>query len=205
MSKTDFKKTLKQFYGTKAGVFEVVEVPEFQFLSIEGDGGPASESYGDALMTLYPVAYALKFISKTRDRDYVVPPLEGLWWADDMNSFLTRDKAQWKWRAMIMTPDWITGQDFQEAIERTVKKKALPALNELKFERFAEGLSIQTLHIGSYDDEGPVLQQMHHQEIPNLGMRMVGLHHEIYFNDPRKVPAAKLKTLLRQPIRKLQS
>lgn len=202
MTKIDFKKTLKNLYGTKTGAFDLVQVPRMRFLSITGDGGPVGQAYADALKTLYPVAYGLKFMSKERGSDYVVPPLEALWWADDMSSFITRKKDQWKWRAMIMTPDWITEEDFKQSVTKAAAKKVLPALETLKFENFEEGLVLQTLHIGSYDDEGPILKQMHCEEIPKLGFEMTGHHHEVYFNDPRKVPAEKLKTLLRQPVRR---
>jgi hypothetical protein len=150
------------------------------------------------------VAYKVKFASKKElGQDYTVPPLEGLWWAEDMQSFTTRrDKSQWHWTMMIMQPEWITQEMVDAAIEAVAKKKDLPALPKLCLETYHEGLAVQILHIGSYDDEGPTLHRMHHEFIPRNGYEMVGKHHEIYLGDPRKVAPEKFKTVLRQPIQK---
>jgi hypothetical protein len=132
-----------------------------------------------------------------------VAPLEGLWWAEDMESFTTRrDKSQWDWTMMIVQPEWITQEMVGQAIEAATKKKDLPALPKLRLETYHEGLCVQILHIGSYDDEGPTLHRTHHEFIPENGYEMVGKHHEIYLGDPRKMAPEKLKTVLRQPIRK---
>jgi hypothetical protein len=134
----------------------------------------------------------------------VVPPLEGLWWAEDMDAFaVKRDKSAWDWTMMIMQPEWIARDIFAEGVRQAAKSKDLPALPELRFEPYHEGLAAQILHIGSYDDEGPVLHRLHHEFMPQNGLEFAGKHHEIYLSDPRKVAPEKLKTILRQPVRKL--
>jgi len=204
MVKIDFKKELKHLYNPSKKAFAVVDVEPMQFLMIDGHGDPnTAQEYKDAIEALYPVAYKLKFTSKKQmGKDYVVPPLEGLWWAEDMETFTTREKSAWDWTMMIMQPEWITKEMVVEAVGQ-VKKKGLPALPKLRLETYHEGLSVQILHIGSYDDEGPTLHRMHHEFIPEHGYEMHGKHHEIYLSDVRKVVPEKLKTVLRQPIREI--
>ena len=201
MPKIDFKKTLKEYY-VPPKEFVIVDLPDMQFIMVEGHGDPnTTQEYQEAVEALYAVAYKMKFISKkTLEKDYVVPPLEGLWWAEDMGTFLTREKSQWDWIIMIMTPEWITAEIFTEAIHQVRKAKDPASLDLVRMERYHEGLSVQIMHIGSYDDEGPVLAQMHNDFIPNNGLVENGKHHEIYLSDPRRVAPEKLKTVLRQPV-----
>lgn len=202
--KTDFRKAMKALYGpsVKQGL-HLVAVPPMRFLMVDGEGDPNTAlDYRDALETLYPLAYAIKFASKTElGRDYVVPPLEGLWWADDMKTFVTREKGKWKWTMMLMVPEWIGPKMIDAAIAKVAKKKAPKSLGKLRVEVLEEGRAAQVLHIGSYDDEGPVLKKMHREFIPAQGLTMAGKHHEIYLSDPRRVAAEKLRTVLRQPVR----
>jgi len=204
MTKIDFKKELKYLYGPSKKDFQIVEVPKMTFLMVDGHGDPnTAAEYTQAVEALYAVAYKLKFLSKKNGQDYVVPPLEGLWWAEDMETFTSsRDKSQWDWTMMIMTPDWIQEEDFQHALLEAEKKKDNPALGKTRWETYHEGLSVQILHLGSYDDEGPILEKMHNTWIPENGYTFNGKHHEIYLSDPRRVEPEKLKTVLRQPIRK---
>jgi hypothetical protein len=151
------------------------------------------------------VSFKVKFISKKQlDKDYVVPPLEGLWWADNMDAFSTyRDKSAWDWTMMIMQPDWITPELVDEAVQQVQKSKNLPALPKLRLESYHEGLAVQIMHHGSYDDEGPTLHCLHHEFVPQNGYEMTGKHHEIYLSDARKVAPERLRTVLRQPVRKV--
>lgn len=204
VEKIDFKKQLKALYGpTKSMGFHVVEVPTTRFLMIDGHGDPnVVAAYRQAVETLYGVAYALKFASRTQlGRDYTVPPLEGLWWAADLASFAAREKDKWDWTMMIMVPDWIGPAMIASTIETVRKKKQPPALDLLRVEALEEGRAVQVLHIGSYDDEGPVLARMHEDYIPDNGWVPTGKHHEIYLGDPRKTAPEKLRTILRQPIK----
>lgn len=203
MEKVDFKKTMKALWQPPAGRFVTVEVPAMQFLMVDGKGDPnTAPAYARAVEWLYSVSYPVKFMSKKElSRDYTVAPLEGLWWAEDMTTFLTRDKAAWSWTMMIMQPDWITPDMVARAIDKAGGKLGAPP-DSLRLEAFEEGLSVQTLHIGSYDDEGPVIRRLHEEFLPQNRLIETGHHHEIYLSDPRKVPPEKLKTVLRQPVRK---
>jgi hypothetical protein len=201
-TKIDFKKHLAHLYAPRNTITEIVHVPPMSFLMIDGVGDPnTSTAYSDAVAALYSVSYGLKFMSKKLlERDFVVMPLEGLWTAANMQSFVDRKKDEWSWTMMTMQPDWITNEAVAETIEATVRKKNLAALPLLRFEVFDEGESIQTLHIGSYDDEGPIIAQMHDVFMPAHKLRPKGKHHEIYLSDPRKTEASKLRTILRQPV-----
>jgi hypothetical protein len=204
--KVDLKRELPA-YSARAGRFDVVTVPDLQYLMIDGHGDPnTSAEYRDAITTLFPVAYALKFFSKRElDRDYAVMPLEALWWADDMASFTTaRDKSRWSWTALNLVPDWLTAEHVDAAVAATRAKGVAPAalqqLDALRLESLDEGLCVQTLHVGSYDDEAPVLARMHDEVIPSHGLTMTGRHHEIYLSDARRTAPEKLRTILRQPV-----
>jgi hypothetical protein len=207
VTKMDLKKELKHLYLPSSKAFSVVDVPAMRYLMIDGHGDPNTEqSYKDAVEALYVVAYKLKFTSKKAlDRDYVVPPLEGLWWAEDMQSFTTMwDKSTWDWTMMITQPSWVTGEMVADVVKEVAAKKDLPALPKLRFETYHEGLAVQVMHIGSYDDEAPTIHRMHHEFMPENGYEPTGKHHEIYLGDPRKVTPEKLKTVIRQPVRRVE-
>lgn len=206
----DPKKTLDAYKATR-GEFRILEVPAMQYLMIDGAGDPnTAAAYSDAVSALFPLAYTLKFESrKTLGVDTVVMPLEGLWHAPDMESFTSRrDKSAWLWTLMILVPDHITPEMFADAVEAVEQKSAKkkqqsPALRSVRLETLDEGLCVQTLHVGSYDDEAPVLDDLHHRFIPDNSLRMTGLHHEIYLSDVRRVEPAKLRTILRQPVERV--
>lgn len=200
--KTDLKRETPG-YAARSGELAVVEMPPLRYLAIDGHGDPnTAPEYADALASLYPVAYALKFLSKGLGRDYTVPPLEALWWADDMAAFTSaRDKSQWDWTLLNLVPDWLDAAQVEEAQEKAARKSP-PALDRVGLLELDEGTCVQTLHVGSYDDEAPVLQRMHEVEIPSRGFVMAGKHHEIYLSDARRTEPEKLKTILRQPVRR---
>ena len=206
MEKVDFRRERTELYAPAPTDFARVDVPAFDFLMIDGEGDPnTSERYGQALEALYALSYAAKFASKkTLERDYVVAPLEGLWRSDRMESFVDRSKNEWAWTMMIRQPDWLT-DEIRDASRASAEKKSLPALPHVRAERFEEGSSVQILHVGSYDDEGPTIARLHAEYLPAQGLVENGLHHEIYLSDPRRVDAAKLKTILRQPVRPIHS
>lgn len=202
--KVDFKRTLDS-YLAKTGEFQILELPERQYLMIDGHGDPnTSAQFSQAIEALYPLAYKLKFASKIDlGRDYVVMPLEGLWWATDMSTFtVDRDKSRWDWTLMIMVPAWTAATMFAAAVELVAAKNPPTRLGEVRLEKLTEGLCVQTLHIGAFDDEAGILNQLHHEFIPAQGLEMTGKHHEIYLSDMRKVAPEKRKTILRQPVRK---
>ncbi|MEU7997342.1 GyrI-like domain-containing protein [Micromonospora sp. NPDC049060] len=200
--KTDFKKTLDAYQAGR-GQFRIVDVPDTRYLMVDGHGDPnGAPAFTGAIEALYPVAYKLKFASR-RDlgRDYVVPPLEGLWWAEDMDSFTARrDKERWDWTLMIMVPDWI-GQDlFTAAVEQAGARNRPARLDDVRLATLSEGRCVQTLHVGSFDDEAEVLARLHDEFVPGNGLRMVGRHHEIYLSDFRRVAPERQRTILRQPV-----
>lgn len=203
MSKIDLKAEYKSLYSAPAKDFVLVEVPSLQYLMFDGAGDPNSApEYAQAIEALYSLSYTLKFMSKRAfDRDYVVGPLEGLWWAKDMKTFVTREKSKWSWTMMILQPDWIEKGHLCAALSEVMMKKGLPGLEKVRLERLEEGLSAQILHVGPYDDEGPVLKRLHEDWLPANGLIETGKHHEIYLSDPRKTAPEKLKTILRQPVR----
>lgn len=199
--KIDFKKTLDA-YRARHDEFRILDVPDLQYLMVDGHGDPnSSPAFTEAVESLYPVAYKLKFASKRElGRDYVVPPLEGLWWADDMTSFTSsRDKSQWDWTLLLMVPQWIEHDLFTSAVKQVAVSR--PArLDDIRLESLAEGRCVQTLHIGSFDAEAAVLDRLHHEVIPAAGLRVTGKHHEIYLSDFRRIAPEKQRTILRQPI-----
>ncbi|HXP97980.1 MAG TPA: GyrI-like domain-containing protein [Telmatospirillum sp.] len=203
MRKIDFKTERKDLYAPSHKAFSLVEVPPMAFLMIDGAGDPnGSNSYMEAIEALYSVSYALKFASKkSLERDYVVGPLEGLWWAADCTAFERNARDEWRWTMMIRQPDGIPNAMVETAIETAREKKSLPALVLPRFETFDEGRSAQILHVGPYCDEAPLLTRLHRDELPRRGLAPVGKHHEIYLSDPRKTTPEKLKTILRQPVR----
>lgn len=200
--KVDLKREIDS-YRASVGEFRMLRVPPLRYLMIDGHGDPnTAAEYRRALETLYPVAYKLKFASKRElERDYVVAPLEGLWWAADMTSFTSaRDKSAWHWTLMLLVPDWVPDDMVDAAVEAAAGKAPQDGLALLRLATLDEGDCVQTLHVGSYDDEAPVLARMHHEVIPAQGMRMRGKHHEIYLSDARRVAPEKLRTILRQPV-----
>ncbi|MDT0180372.1 GyrI-like domain-containing protein [Microbacterium sp. ARD31] len=195
--KVDLKKQIAA-YSARRGVFDVVDVPSLTYLMVDGHGDPNGTAFAVATADLFSVAYKLKFLSKRElDRDYVVMPLEGLWWSDDMASFSTaRDKSAWSWTLMNLVPEWVD----EKLVERA-RTAAGVSSDRVRCEQYAEGRVVQTLHVGPFDDEGPVLEQMHREVIPSRGLALAGRHHEIYFSDVRRTDPAKLRTILRQPVR----
>lgn len=201
MLKVDLKATRGDYFKAPQHEFVLVDVPRLNFVMVDGQGNPnTSPEYEAAVSAVYAVSYKLKFMSKAKSRDYVVPPLQGLWWADDLGDFVARRKERWRWTMMLMVPDWITALAFGEAVESfRAKDREVPGT--LRFEAFEEGRCAQILHVGSYDDEGPVIRRLHEEFLPANGLVENGRHHEIYLSDPRRVAPEKLRTILRQPVR----
>ncbi|MFD2472703.1 GyrI-like domain-containing protein [Amycolatopsis silviterrae] len=204
MDKYDVKKAHRALYSPSSKDFAVVDVPALRYLAADGHGDPnTAPEYTNAVEALYGIAYAVKFASKALGRDFVVGPLEGLWRADDPAVFLTREKEKWDWTMLISQPDWVTEEMVQDAAARVAKKKDNPALANVQLRTLHEGTSVQILHLGSYDDETPTLNRLHHEYLPEHGLTFNGDHHEIYLSDPRRTAPEKLKTVLRQPVKPL--
>ncbi len=201
MEKIDFKKQLKHLYSPSDKNVEIVEAPQMNFLMVDGEGDPnTSQSFSDAIETLYPVSYTLKFMVKKGQLaiDYGVLPIEALWWSDDMSAFSTGNKDAWKWTLMIMQPEFITREMVKEAKEQVARKKPV-SLPLVRFETFKEGKAAQTMHIGHFSEEGPTIEKVH-LFIEENGSRKVGKHHEIYLSDLRRTAPEKWKIIVRQPM-----
>lgn len=207
MTKYDIKKDPKYCYHANSRTWDLVEVPGQQFIAIEGHGDPnTSPHYTEAVEALFAVAYAIKFDSKNRlGRDFVVGPLEGLWWADDPTVFITREKEAWSWRLLIAQPEWVDEPTIEKARDIASSKKANPSVDAIHRFVLAEGLCAQLLHVGPYNDEGPALEALHTRFVPDNQLELTGLHHEIYLSDPRRTEPAKLRTILRQPVRRIST
>ncbi|MHA2230070.1 MAG: GyrI-like domain-containing protein [Candidatus Thorarchaeota archaeon] len=200
MEKVDFKKELKEFYRPSVKTV-IVDVPLMNFLMIDGRGDPnTSQEYQEALEALYSVSYTLKFMLKNAGIvNYVVMPLEGLWWLEGEKEFDATRKDEWKWTSMIMQPPQVNGNHVAESIELSLAKRDNPALSDLRFTDYHEGLSVQIMHIGPWSEEAPTIEKIH-SFIKEQGYTINGKHHEIYLSDPRRTKPEKLKTVIRQPM-----
>ena len=207
MAKLDLKRENKELYKPSEKEVSMVEVPEMKFLMVDGMGDPnTSQEYQDAMEALFPVSYKVKFMSKKENsQDYVVMPLEGLWWVDNMEDFTLEDKTGWKWTVMILQPDFITKTMINHVIKELAEKKDLQALPKLRLEKFNEGRAAQIMHIGPYSGEGPTVEKLH-SYIHEQGYEFDGSkpgekHHEIYISDMRRTKPERLKTVIRQPFK----
>ncbi len=202
MAAIDLKKALSKVYNPPKGKFTLVDVPDMQFLMIDGHGDPnTSADYQDVVQALYGLAFTLKFALKKKGVEFTVMPLEGLWWIPNMADFLQAPKSDWDWTMMMVLPDEVTPADVEAAREELTRKKNPAALPRIRLERFAEGLAVQIMYLGAYADEGPTIAAMH-QFIHDSGYELRGKHHEIYMGDPRRTAPEKLKTIIRQPVQK---
>ena len=207
----DYKKEYKEFYLPK-GKPEIVQVPPMNFIAVRGSGNPNEPggSYQQAMQILYAIAYTLKMSYKTDYKmegffEYVVPPLEGFWWQEDVAGVDYRRKEDFRWISLIRLPDFVAERDFQWAAETATKKKGIDC-SKAEFMTVAEGLCVQCMHLGPYDAEPATVAKMD-AYLKEAGYRNdfshKRLHHEIYLSDARKTPPEKLKTVIRHPICKL--
>lgn len=206
----DYKKEYKEFYmpKNKPGI---VEVPTMNYIAVRGEGDPNAENseYKESIGLLYGIAFTIKMSKKGDYRidgyfDFVVPPLEGLWWQEDTDDIDYTHKENFKFISMIRLPDFVTRKDFGWAIEEATRKKKID-FSKAEFLTYNEGLCVQCMHIGSYDDEPATIKLMHEYaaaEGYELDITDKRLHHEIYLSDARKVAPEKLKTVIRHPIKK---
>ena len=199
--KIDLKKEYKELYNPSSKEVSFVEVPKMKYLAIEGKGDPnTSQEYKDSIEALMGVSFKTKFIMKEEhNQDYVVMPLEGFWWSDDMENFTIEDKSDWKWKSLVMQPYFVKEEHISQAKEETGTKKDLPSLDKIEFIEIEEGLSAQILHIGPFSEEGPTVKKIH-EKIDKENYEFNGLHHEIYLSDIRRAKPEKLRTIIRQPI-----
>ena len=205
----DYKKEYKEFYMPKA-VPTIVVIPKMNYIAVRGEGDPNQEDgeYKKSIELLYGIAYTIKMSKKGGHQiegyfDYVVPPLEGFWWQQDVDGIDYAHKENFHWISVIRLPDFVTKQDFDWAIAEATRKKKMD-FSKVEFLTVEEGLCVQCMHIGSYDDEPATVQMMHEfieQQGYELDITDKRLHHEIYLSDARKVAPEKLKTVIRHPIK----
>ena len=208
----DFKKEYKEFYMPKNKP-EIVTVPKANYIAVRGKGNPneIDGAYQQAISILYAVAYTLKMSYKTEHKiegffEYVVPPLEGFWWQDNVDGIDYADKAAFNWISVIRLPEFITQKDFEWAVETASEKKKLDC-SSAEFLTVDEGLCVQIMHIGAFDDEPQTVALMDEYIAQNgyeNDITESRLHHEIYLSDARKVAPEKWKTVIRHPIKRLR-
>lgn len=207
----DYKKEYKELYMPKNKP-EIVTVPKMNYIAVRGKGNPNEEggAYQNAISVLYAVAYTLKMSYKTKYKiegffEYVVPPLEGFWWQEDNAGVDYTDKSKFNWISVIRLPDFVSQKDFDWAVETASKKKRLDC-SSAEFLSIDEGLCVQMMHLGAFDDE-PATVAIMDEYIKQNGytndMNKDRLHHEIYLSDARKVAPEKWKTVIRHPIKKV--
>lgn len=210
-AKLDLRRQYKSLYQPSAKQVQLVDVPPLQFAMVDGAiepgcGPGTSPSFGAALEALYGISYTLKFALKQRPEnpiDCTVMGLEALWWVED-GRFDISQPGNWHWTAMILQPDCITPEVFAEGRAALRKKKPSPAIDLLRLESFHEGLCVQVMHIGPYAEEPATVARME-AYAREQGYAMHRKHHEIYLGDPRRTAPAKLRTVLRHPVRKLDA
>lgn len=194
--KLDLKRKHKNLYAPPSKEPTIVDVPEFTFLMLDGKGEPGSPAFVSALQALYTASYKAKFACKKAGKDYLVPPLEGLWWADDMTAFLRGNRKKWQWTLMIRQPEVVPDRVLKDAVA-AARDKVGAAAEDLRVEAFREGLSAQITHVGPFSAEGPTINALH-EHIAKQGGKLRGKHHEIYVKDFRRTAPERLKTVLRQ-------
>jgi len=181
----------------------LVKVPALKYLMVDGQGDPAkSLNFREAIGALYGLAYTMKFMLKARGVTEAVPmPLEGLFWADDMSAFMKARRGEWKWTLMLLQPSAVDAKLLKEARAQLERKRKGVKVPAVRLARFAEGTCAQVLHLGPYAAERPTIEKLH-RFIEESGYVRVGRHHEIYLSAPGRGDPAKLKTVIRQPMRK---
>lgn len=197
--KLDLTKTDRAYYKAKQTPL-LQEFDAYDYLTIQGQSAPEDKLFTSAIETIYPVAYAVKFICKDREEDFVVPKMEGQWWVEDNRPFEQVPRHEWHWRLLIRMPGFVDKITFEMAISNLKTKGKPIRLEDVKFEQINEGKCIQMLHIGSYEEEQETIRQIF-QKMREENLQMNGYHHEIYLSDPMRTPAWKLKTIIRYPVK----
>ena len=209
----DYKKEYKEFYMPKNKP-SIVDVPTMNYIAVRGKGNPNEENgeYQESIGLLYGIAYTIKMSYKGDHKidgffEYVVPPLEGFWWQDGVDGVDYTNKANFNFISIIRLPDFVTKADFEWAVVEATRKKKTD-FSKVEFFTYNEGLCVQCMHVGSYDDEPATVAAMHEYAQQNgceLDISDIRYHHEIYLSDPRKCEPAKLKTVVRHPIKKKEN
>lgn len=211
MSKLDYKAAYKELYAPKTTP-ALIDVPQMTFIQVDGRGNPNDPdgTYQQAVELLYALTWTIKMSPKSGSApegyfEYVVPPLEGLWWVDDPQHADFQDKSKYCWTSMIRQPEFVTQDVFQRAVDEVCRKKPQIDTGKARLEVFTEGLCVQCMHIGPFADEPATVEKMEAYMADNgllCDLSDTRKHHEIYMGDPRKTDPAKMKTILRYPVRR---
>jgi hypothetical protein len=196
------KERLKELYLPSTDDFTFVDVPDLQYVMIDGEGSPGGDDHQHAIKWLFSAVYPIKRVAKKRmGKDFVEPPLEGLWWADDPDDLIEGNRDKLKWRMMIVTADWVDQVLFDQAVEET-RQRLGEAPQSLRLDRLFEGRCVQIMYTGDYAKGAAGLAaRLHHEFLPEHDLVPNGHHHEIYLTDPNRVAPEKMRTVLRQPVR----
>lgn len=195
-NKLDLKKQQKEIFNVKEHEYKKVICPKSYYIGLDGKGDPNNnEEYQNIVGALYKMAYSIKMDYKKKDLDFVVMPLSGLWWSENLKDFIEGAKDKWMWTMMIQVPEFIT-KEIVEEMKNKLKNESNYIAN-IKFIEVEETEAFETLYIGAYKDEGDTIKKLH-KTIRESGYKLSGKHEEIYLSDPRRVEESKLKTIIRQ-------
>jgi len=197
-NKLDLKKEQKDIFSVKEHEYKKVTCPKSYYIALDGKGDPNNnEEYQNIVGTLYKMAYSIKMDYKKKDLDFVVMPLTGLWWSENIEDFTKEPKDKWMWTMMIQVPDFITKETVEEMKEKLRRESNY--IDKIQFIEIEEGEAFETLYIGAYKNEGDTIKKLH-ETITEAGYRISGKHEEIYLSDPRRVEESKLKTIIKQSV-----
>jgi hypothetical protein len=198
------RRQLEALYLPPTDEFVVIDVPEMQFAMLDGTGDHDSDAFTQGSRWLWTAIDPIKRVAKQRmGKSFAEPPIEVLWWADDMNDFIAGNRDKFKWRQMIVTADWVDQEMFAAGVAAASTRLGSDPPAGLRLERFNEGLCVQIMHIGQESAAWPIMARLHNEWLPQHKFVAHGYHHEIYLSDPRRVAPEKIKTVLRQPVRRL--
>ncbi len=201
MNVEDFHKRLKELYLPTENQFTFVDVPEMNFIAIDGEGNPENEIFKSSIKWIYSVVHFIKpLVKKRMKKNFVEPPLECLFWADNEKDFVSWNKDNWKWRVMIVViSEWVSQEVLHETVIK-VEKKLGPAPKTLRFQTLHEGKSIQIMHVGDYRKIQTVCVKLYDEFLPKNNLKPNGYYHEIYLNDPNRTAPEKRKIVIRQSV-----
>lgn len=201
MNTEEFYARMKEMYQPTNKHFSAIEMPEMTYMAIDGEGDPDCEAFSHAVKWLYSLVFFMRPVVKKKiGKNFVEPPLECMFWADDIEDFVSGNKAKWRWRAMIVIIPELSPNDlFLECIDKTSEKLGA-APESLRIEQIDEGKCVQIMHIGEYSNIQKLCGKLYNEYLPENNLKPTGFYHEIYLNDPNRVSPNNRKVVIRQPV-----
>jgi hypothetical protein len=200
MNVEQFHERLRELYLPPENQFTLVDVPEIRYAVIDGSGNPENDEFTEASKWMYSLVHIVKpYVKERMGKHFTDPPLEYLFWADDERDFIKGNKEKWSWRVMVVFIDWISKEQFDQAVE-VVQKKLGPAPKSLRLVDLHEGKSVQIMHIGNYEKISAICDELYNVYLPENNLRPNGHYHEIYLNDPKRTSPDKRRIVIRQPV-----